>query len=88
MHAGVSAWAVLHLPRYIHQRALKVPDMHLAKQHVKVYCKKSSGYKVHSRQKGDLWGCTQAKRGDLRVGVHRYSCPISSFPNFPLFPKR
>ena len=22
MHAGVSAWAVLHLPRYIHQKAL------------------------------------------------------------------
>ena len=81
MHAGVSAWAVLHLPRYIHQRALKVPDMHLAKQHVKVYCKKEQGNKVHFVHEKVFRGAHRQKRKELRMGVHRHSCPSFSFPS-------
>ena len=80
MHAGMSAWAALHLPRYIHQRALKVPDMHLAKQHVKVYCKKVQGTKFIPDKK-EIFGVAHRQKEETSVLV----CTGILVP-FPLSP--
>ena len=85
MHAGMSAWAALHLPRYIHQRALKVPDMHLAKQHVKVYFKKAQGNRVQLVQEKVFGGAHRQKRKTSVWGCTGIPVPLSLSPliNFP-----